>query len=90
MRISRNVREYTVGERQFLLYKYLLTHASTNGVITYTQIMDYLLDCEIKITDNTLYNDLNVLKNVERFLILLALRANMKCFLYSIKFQEHS
>ena len=67
MRISRNVREYTVGERQFLLYKFFLTHASTNGVITYTQIMDYLLECEIKITDNTLYNDLNVLKNVESY-----------------------
>ena len=67
MRISRNIREYTVGERQFLLYKYLLTHASKNGVITYTQIMDYLLECEIKITDNTLYNDLNVLKNAESY-----------------------
>ena len=33
MRITRNVREYTAGERQFLLYKFLLTHASKNGVI---------------------------------------------------------
>ncbi len=54
MRITRNVREYTAGERQFLLYKFLLTHARENGVVSYMQIMDYLLDCEIKITDNTL------------------------------------
>ena len=73
MRISRNVREYTVGERQFLLYKFFLTHASTNGVITYTQIMDYLLDCEIKITDNTFYNDLNVLKNAESYNLDIAI-----------------
>lgn len=67
MRITRNVREFTAGERQFLLYHYLLTHTSKTKVASYSAIMDFLLDCEIQISDNTLYNDLNTLKNIETF-----------------------
>lgn len=67
MRINQNLRAYTAGERQFLLYNYLLSHSSKENVVKPSDISDFLLDNGIQVNINTIYNDLNTLKNIETF-----------------------
>ena len=58
----------SAGERLFVLYKYFLGHKNRDGLITYKDIQTFLLDqWEIEVSVNTLYNDIEKLKNPETF-----------------------
>ena len=63
---------YTPGERQFLLYRFLMENTkskptNTSHVVSREQVFDYLLSYGIEIDRKTLYTDFDVL------------RATMKC-----------
>ena len=63
-----NGRGLSAGERLFVLYKYFLGHKNKNGVITYQEIQDFLSkQWEIEVSVNTLYSDIEKLKNPETF-----------------------
>ena len=60
MKINGN--DYTVGERQFILYQFLRKNSRKGKVATKKMIKDHLLlTYDIEITDNTLYHDIAVL-----------------------------
>lgn len=53
---------YTAGERQFILYRYLLEHTGKGYTVTREDIFNYLLGFGIEISPHTLYNDFEVLR----------------------------
>lgn len=59
MKINGN--DYTVGERQFILYQFLRKNTRKGKVATKQMIKDHLSLYDIQITDNTLYHDIAVL-----------------------------
>lgn len=60
MKINGN--EYTVGERQFILYQFLRKNTRKGKVATKQMVKAHLLlSYDIEITDNTLYHDIAVL-----------------------------
>ena len=59
MKINGN--DYTVGERQFILYQFLRKNSRKGKVATKQMIKDHLSLYDIQITDNTLYHDIAVL-----------------------------
>lgn len=67
MEITQNDRGYSPSERQYLIYRFLLENSNKDRVATPKQIRDYLQSLDIKISINTLYNDLRTLSNRETF-----------------------
>lgn len=67
MRISENRSGLTPSGRQFLLYRYLLEHSSKDRVVKPAELIDLLAGHSIRVSINTLYNDLEVLKAAETF-----------------------
>ena len=55
-------RKYSPGERQFILYQYLLKNTCKGHTATRKQILDYLATYGIVISVNTLYADLEAIK----------------------------
>ena len=53
---------YTPGERQFLIYRYLLESTGKGHVATCKQILNYLATFGITIKRKTLYTDLDVIR----------------------------
>ena len=67
MRITENENGFSPSERQFLIYRYLLENTNKETVATPKAIRDYLESRGIKISTNTLYNDLRILQTAETF-----------------------
>lgn len=60
-KMKQNAKDYTVGERQFILYQFLRKNTRKGRVATKQMIKDHLSLYDIQITDNTLYHDIAVL-----------------------------
>ena len=56
-------RKYLPGERQYLLYQYLLKNTCKGHTVTRKQILDHLSSYGIVISVNTLYADLEIIKS---------------------------
>lgn len=67
MRITENENGFSPSERQYLLYRYLLENTNSESVATPAEIKKYLENYGIKISTNTLYNDLRILGTAETF-----------------------
>lgn len=68
MRITENENGFSPSERQFLLYRYLLEHTNSEKVATPAEIRNFLeREHGIKVSTNTLYNDLRILGTAETF-----------------------
>ena len=67
MRITENENGFSPSERQYLLYRYLLEHTNGEKVATPAEIKKYLEEYGLKVSTNTLYNDLRILGTVETF-----------------------
>lgn len=61
MKILNNEHGYTAGERQFILYQYLLDNTSKDNVVKPKDMLGALANEGIKISINTLYSDLAVI-----------------------------
>ena len=53
---------YSPGERQFILYRYLLENTSKGHVAPREQIFDYLANYGITIDRKTLYTDFEIIR----------------------------
>lgn len=60
-KMKLNGNDYTVGERQFILYQFLRKNTRKGKVATKRMIKDHLSVYDIQITDNTLYHDIAIL-----------------------------
>ncbi len=69
MRITENENGYTAGERQALIYRFLLENSNKEHIVSKQQIIDYLDTCDIKIHTNTFYNDLIVIESTYKVAI---------------------
>lgn len=58
--------KHTAGERQFILYRYLLEHTRKGHAVSREEIFDYLALYNIFISPHTLYNDFDVLRATMR------------------------
>ena len=67
MRITENENGFSPSERQYLLYRYLVEHTNREKVATPAEIKKYLEEYGIKVSTNTLYNDLRILGTAETF-----------------------
>ena len=67
MKIKVNDNLYTPSQRQFLLYRYLLEHANKDSIVKTTELIDHLRDYGMEVSINTLYNDLDILRDAETF-----------------------
>ena len=67
MRITENENGFSPSERQYLLYRYLEEHTNREKVATPAEIKKYLEEYGIKVSTNTLYNDLRILGTAETF-----------------------
>lgn len=67
MRITENENGFSPSERQYLLYRYLLEHTNREKVATPAEIKKYLEEHGIRVSTNTLYNDLRILGTAETF-----------------------
>ena len=56
------IAKYTAGERQFILYRYLLENTKKGHAVSREDIFDYLATFNIFISPHTLYNDFDVLR----------------------------
>lgn len=67
MRITENENGFSPSERQYLLFRYLLENTNSERVATPAEIKKYLENYGIKVSTNTLYNDLRILGTAETF-----------------------
>ena len=67
MKITENENGFSPSERQYLIYRFLLENTNKETVATPKAIRDYLESHGIKISTNTLYNDLRILQTAETF-----------------------
>lgn len=67
MKIKVNDYLYTPSQRQFLLYRYFLEHANKDSIVKTSELIDFLRDYGMEISINTLYSDLDILRNAETF-----------------------
>ncbi len=63
MKMLENIHEYTRDDRRFLLYKYLISHAGKDTVVTPEQIQDFYQYHQMRVSISTVYSDLEALKN---------------------------
>lgn len=54
--------KYTVGERQFILYRYFLENTKKGHTVSRKDIFNYLATYNIFISPHTLYNDFDILR----------------------------
>ena len=68
MRITENENGFSPSERQYLLFRFLLEHTNRDKVATPAEIRNFLeREHGIKVSTNTLYNDLRILGTAETF-----------------------
>ena len=69
MKRTENINCYTMGERQALIYHYLLENSNKDHVVPTQRLIDYLDTCDIKIHINTLYNDIETIQSIYKVTI---------------------